>query len=68
MRGRCVEAARTDGVARTIDGFDDLMEAGGEVEWVEEAGVGIVESVVEDGAVEGVDAIVLLVCEMFDDE
>lgn len=61
MSGRCVEAARTDGVARTIDGFEDLMEAGGEIEWVEEAEV-------EDGAVEGADAIVLLVCEMCDDE
>lgn len=63
-----MEAARADGVARTVDGFEDLMEAGGEIEWVEEAGVGMVEMVVEDGAVEGADAIVLLVREICDDE
>ena len=63
-----MEAASTDGVARTVDGFDVLIEAGGEMECVEEAGVGIVELIVEDGAVEGADAIVLLVCEICDDE
>ena len=35
---------------------------------MEEAGVGMVELVVEDGAVEGADAMVLLVCEILDDE
>lgn len=50
-------------MARTVDGFD-LTEAGGE----DEAGVGRVEVVVEVGAVEGADAIVLLLCRVVVDE